>query len=195
MVGCFQLLAIWPWNRQVSKYIHIYQSGRYWWFHWICTELPESSTGVVQALHVVCFPQFYAVLEVSRKQVLMQLESHAQTTDRRMERIKGLLQTFIGSPQMTSVLIGSIYLVDATHKKHSVPMNMAQSLEVHLYAWCISWGHLVIGLGNPWVIFTDPYPYPCRPIPVKEGYGYSRVGVRGTTRSMYNRLKNKVSKM
>ena len=51
--------------------------------------------------------------------------------------------------------------------------------------------YLVIGLGNPWVIFTDLYPYPCRPIPVKEGYGYSRVGVRGT----YDRLKNKVSKM
>ena len=64
----------------------------------------------------------------------MQLESRAQITDRRMERIEGLLQTFIGSPQMTSVSIGFIYLVDATHTKHPVPMNMASSFEVRLYA-------------------------------------------------------------
>ena len=71
----------------------------------------------------------------------MQLESHAQTTDKRMERMEGnmhammnLLQTFIGSPQMTSISTGFIYLVDATHKKHPVPMNMASSFEVRVYA-------------------------------------------------------------
>ena len=51
-----------------------------------------------------------------------------------MHAMMGLLQTFIGSPQMTSVSIGFIYLVDATTKKHPVPMNMALSLEVRLYA-------------------------------------------------------------
>ena len=71
----------------------------------------------------------------------MQLESHTRTTDRRMERVEGdmrammgLLQTFIGSPQLTSLSIGLIYLVDVTHKKHPVPMNMASSFEVRLYA-------------------------------------------------------------
>ena len=75
----------------------------------------------------------------------MQLQSHTQTSDERIERMEGdmrtrmgLLQTFIGSPQMTSVSIGFIYLVDATHKKHPVPMNMASSFEVRLYASCIS---------------------------------------------------------
>ena len=70
----------------------------------------------------------------------MQLESHTQTTDRRIESIEGdmrammsLLQTFIGSPQMTSVSSGFIYLVDATHKKHPVPMNMASSFAVRFY--------------------------------------------------------------
>ena len=62
----------------------------------------------------------------------MQLESHTQKIDRRMERIEeammAFFQTFTGSPQMTaSVSIGWIYLVDATHKKHPVPMNMASS--------------------------------------------------------------------
>ena len=71
----------------------------------------------------------------------MQLESHIQTTDRRMERIQGnmrammgLPQTFIGSPQMTGVLIEFIYLVDAAHKQHPAPMDMASSFEVRLYA-------------------------------------------------------------
>ena len=64
----------------------------------------------------------------------MQLDSHTQTTDRRMEKINDLLQTFIGSPQLiASTSIGFIYLVDATHKKHPVPMNMASSFEVRLY--------------------------------------------------------------
>ena len=71
----------------------------------------------------------------------MQLESHTRTADRRMESIEeemrammGLLQTFIGSPQMTSLSIGLIYLVDVTQKKHPVPMNMASSFEVRFYA-------------------------------------------------------------
>ena len=67
----------------------------------------------------------------------MQLESRTQTTDRRMERIEGammgLLQTFIGSPQVNSLSIGFIFLVDATHKKHPVPMNMASSFDVRFY--------------------------------------------------------------
>ena len=87
------------------------------------------------------FPQIYAVLEVGWKQVLKQLESHTQTTDRRMESMEGdmqammgLLQTFIGSPQMiASISIGFIYLVDATGQKHPIPMNTASSFEVHLY--------------------------------------------------------------
>ena len=70
----------------------------------------------------------------------MQLESRAQSTDRRMERIEGdmrammgLLQTFIGSPQMTSVSMEFIYLVDVTQKKHPVPMNMASLFEMRFY--------------------------------------------------------------
>ena len=143
-----EVMVMWLSGRQVSEYIQIYQSARSWWFGWMYTESPESSTGVVQALRVVRSPQFYAVLEVSWKRVLMQLESRTQTTDRRTERMEGgmrammgLLQTFIGSPQMTRVSIGFIYLVDATHKKHPIPMNMASSFEVHFYAWCTSWDH------------------------------------------------------
>ena len=75
----------------------------------------------------------------------MQLESRTQTTDRRTERMEGgmrammgLLQTFIGSPQMTSVSIKFIYLVDATQKKYPVPMDMASSFDVRFYALCIS---------------------------------------------------------
>ena len=71
----------------------------------------------------------------------MQPESHTQTTDRRLDRIEGdmrammgLLQTFIGSPQITSMSIGFIYLVDATGHKHSIPMNMASSFEVRFDA-------------------------------------------------------------
>ena len=50
-----------------------------------------------------------------------------------MRAMMGLFQTFIGSPQMSSVSIGSIYLVDATHKKHPVPMNMASSFDVRFF--------------------------------------------------------------
>ena len=71
----------------------------------------------------------------------MQLESHTRTSERRMERIEGdmhavmgLLQTFIGSPQMTRVSIGFVYLVDATGHKHPVPMNMASSFVVRFKA-------------------------------------------------------------
>ena len=74
--------------------------------------------------------------------MLMQLESHTQTTDRRIERIEGnlhamigLLQTFIGSLQMTaSVSTGWIYLVDGTGKKNYIPMTMASSFEVRFDA-------------------------------------------------------------
>ena len=69
----------------------------------------------------------------------MQLQSRTQTIDGRMERIEeammAFFQTFTGSPQMTGgVSIGWIYLVDATQKKHHVPMNMASSFEVRFYA-------------------------------------------------------------
>ena len=63
----------------------------------------------------------------------MQLESRTERVEENMHAMMGLLQTFIGSPQMTRVSIGFIYLVDATHKKHPIPMNMASSFEVRLY--------------------------------------------------------------
>ena len=64
----------------------------------------------------------------------MQLENRTERIEEEMRAMKGLLQTFIDSPQMTaSVSIGFIYLVDATGQKHPVPMNMASSLEVRLY--------------------------------------------------------------
>ena len=46
----------------------------------------------------------------------------------------GLLQTFIGSAQMTRMSIGFIYLVDATGHKHPVSMNMASSFDVRFKA-------------------------------------------------------------
>ena len=67
----------------------------------------------------------------------MQLESRTQKMDGRLERIEEamMFQTFTGLPQMTAgVSMDFIYLVDATHKKHPVPMNMASSLEVRFYA-------------------------------------------------------------
>ena len=64
----------------------------------------------------------------------MQLESRTERTEENVRAMMGLLQTFIGSPQMTSVSMDFIYLVNATHKKHPVPMNMASSLEVRFYA-------------------------------------------------------------
>ena len=64
----------------------------------------------------------------------MQLESRTERTEENVRAMMGLLQTFIGSPQMTSISVGFIYLVDATHKKHAVPMNMASSFEVRFYA-------------------------------------------------------------
>ena len=112
----------------------IYESGRCRWLRWICTESSEGSRSVVQALRVVRLPQFYAVLEVSWKRVLMQLE---KTIHGRLERIEEamMFQAFTGSPQMTAgVSIGWIYLVDATQKKHLVPMNMASSFELRFYA-------------------------------------------------------------
>ena len=112
----------------------IYQSGGCWWLRWIWTESPKSSRGVVQALRVVRFPQFYAILEVSWKRVLMQLESRTERTEENVRAIMGLLQTFIGSPQMTSISMEFIYLVDATQKKHPVPMYMASSFRVRFYA-------------------------------------------------------------
>ena len=73
----------------------------------------------------------------------MQLESRTQKMDGRMERIEeammALIQTFTGSPQMTAgVSIGWIYLVDATQKKHHVPMHLASSFEVRFYPECTS---------------------------------------------------------
>ena len=65
----------------------------------------------------------------------MQLESRTERIEENMRPMMGLLQTFIDSSQMLArISIGFIYLVDATHKKHPIPMSMASSFEVHLYA-------------------------------------------------------------
>ena len=40
---------------------------------------------------------------------------------------------------------------------------------------------LVNNSGNPWVKFTDPYPYPCIPLPVNKGMGIGGIRVKGTT--------------
>ena len=74
---------------------------------------------------------------------LIQIESHAQTTDRRIEKIEEdmrVVMAFLGgSPQIpTRVSIGFIYLVDATGQKHPVPMNMALSFEVGFFASDVS---------------------------------------------------------
>ena len=42
-----------------------------------------------------------------------------------MRAVMNLLQTFIGLPHMTSVSIGFMDLVDATGRRHPVPMDMA----------------------------------------------------------------------
>ena len=61
----------------------------------------------------------------------MQLECHIEED---MHPMMGLFQTFIDSPQMfTRILLGLIYLVDATGQKHPVPMDMTSLFEVCLY--------------------------------------------------------------
>ena len=42
-----------------------------------------------------------------------------------MRAVMDLLQTFIGLPQMNSVSIGFMDLIDATGRRHPVTMNMA----------------------------------------------------------------------
>ena len=102
-------------------------------------EYTQNHLGAAQVLFKHCV--LYVSLSLGSRRVLTQLESRTQITDRRIESVEGdmrammgLLQTFIGSPQMSSVSSEFMYLVDATHKKIPVPMNMASSFDVRFYA-------------------------------------------------------------
>ena len=85
----------------------------------------------------------------------MQLESRAERTEENVCAMMGLLRTFIfiGSPQITSVSVGFIYLVDTTYKKHPVSMNMASSFEVHFLRLMYLLIILTIIFSNSMILF------------------------------------------
>ena len=109
------------------------------------TEYAQNHLRVAQVLFKHCMLyislKFMQSWKSAENKFLMQLESHTESTDRRMEGIEGdvhammgLLQIFISLPQITSILTGFIHLVDTTYRKHPVSMSMASSFEVRFYA-------------------------------------------------------------